>query len=137
MSDVLVERALARLEDLSPTQLKKVLLLYEVPKSEIPPAGTQGEQAIAIVEYARQKEGKRLTKLFKVINQVAHPKTPKNIDKLLLYLINRTDQKIQLRQAIKAHDKRYPFFCLIHGDKYQCHDRFFDRLVRYDLPKLT
>jgi len=129
--------ALARLEKLSPTQFKKVLLIYEVPNSEIPQAGTKGEQEVAIVEYACQKEGKQLTKLLEVVNEVApSEKIKKNGPDLRSYLINRTDQKIELRKAINAHDKQHPFLCLIHGDKYQCHDRYFDRLTQYDLPDL-
>lgn len=63
------EHALTQLESFSVTQFKKVLLLYDVPNSEIPQAGTLGEQAIIIVEYARQKEGKQLTHLFEVIDR--------------------------------------------------------------------
>jgi len=74
--------ALTMLENLSPTQFKKVLLLYEVPKSEIPQAGTLGEQAIAVVEYAHQKEGKQLTDLSEVINKVTSQKTYNKIDEI-------------------------------------------------------
>ncbi|MEK8021533.1 MAG: serine protease [Candidatus Parabeggiatoa sp.] len=65
------EQVLELLECLSITQLKKVLLLYKVPKSEIPPAGTQGEQTIALFEYAYQKEGEQFTKLLNIIYKVA------------------------------------------------------------------
>jgi hypothetical protein len=64
------EQVLELLERLSITQFKKVLLLYKVPKSEIPPAGTQGEQTIALFEYAYQKEGEQFTNLLNLIYKV-------------------------------------------------------------------
>jgi len=74
----------------------------------------------------------------KVENELKNThKITRNIPDLRSYLINRVDQKRRLRQAIAAHNKQYPFLCLIHGGKYQCHDRFFDCLVHYDLPQLT
>ena len=67
----LKEQVIELLERLSITQFKKVLLFYKVPKSEIPPAGTQGEQNIALFEYAYQKEGEQFTNLLNVIYKVA------------------------------------------------------------------
>jgi predicted house-cleaning noncanonical NTP pyrophosphatase (MazG superfamily) len=131
-----IEHAIERLENLSVIQFKKVLLYYQVSKSEIPDAGARGEKAIAVVEYARQKEGEQLTDLFKVINEVAPQKKYQiNVNDLRTHLINRTDQKLELNKAIKEHNRQYPFFCLIHGDKYQCHDRYLERMLKYDLHK--
>jgi hypothetical protein len=140
-----VERALTRLESLSSTQFQKVLLFYEVPNSEISQAGTQGEQAIAIVKYASQKEGEQLTKLLEVINKVApnnkvaHPKKYKvNFGDLRPHLPNRRPQERKLGKAIKGHcDKQRPLLCLIHGEEYQCNERFVDRLAEYYLPTVV
>jgi hypothetical protein len=139
MSDDPVERALAMLEDLSSTQLKKVLLLYRIPNSEIPQAGTQGQQAVAIVEYALQKDGEQLAKLFEVINKVAPQKKYKlNVDDLRPHLPNRRSQESKLGRVIHTHhDKHRPLFCLIHSDERQCSDRFVDRLAKYYLPKVV
>jgi len=60
----------------------------------------------------------------------------KNYPDLRPYLIGRQKQVMSLLKAVNVHDKQYPFLCLIHGDQHQCHDRFFDRFVKYDLPKL-
>ena len=65
------EQVLELLERLSITQFKKVLLLYKIPKSEIPPAGTRGEQNLALFEYAYQKEGEQLTNLVNLIYKIA------------------------------------------------------------------
>jgi hypothetical protein len=65
------ESILKLLESLSITQFKKVLLLYKVPKSEIPHAGTFGEQTIALFEYAFQKEGEQFPVLLENIYKVA------------------------------------------------------------------
>jgi hypothetical protein len=65
------EQVIELLERLSVTQFKKVLLFYKVPKSEIPPAGTQGEQNIALFEYDYQKEGEQFTNLLNIIYKMA------------------------------------------------------------------
>jgi hypothetical protein len=65
------ESILELLESLTVTQFKKVLLLYNVPRTQIPPAGTFGEQTIALFEYALQKEGEELTQLLELIYKVA------------------------------------------------------------------
>jgi hypothetical protein len=140
-----IERAIELLENLSVTQFKKVLLIYQVPKSDIPPAGTQGEQAIAVVEYTIQKEGEQLTGLFEVINKVAPQKKDQihadplkiNIDPLIFHLANRAKQEDRLSTAIYHHNqKQHPFICLIHGDQDQCSDKFVDRLVQHYLPSV-
>lgn len=82
--------------------------------NKIPSAGSLGKQAIGKKNNFRNQN---------------------NIPDLRPHLINRTDQKIELRKAIRKHNKKYPFFCLIHGDNSQYHDRYLERMVRYDLPK--
>lgn len=58
---------------------------------------------------------------------------------LLPYLPDRTDQEDILKQAVRrwqARSKRQPFICLIHGDEFQCHYEFFERLRKVALPPL-
>lgn len=91
-----------------PLRIKKNLLLASLQTNYFQARALSRQIVIvdACANYTTdQKERKRLTKLFKVINKVVHPKTPKNIDKLLPYLINRTAQKIRLRQAINLNQK--------------------------------
>ncbi len=133
-----IEHAIERLENLSVIQFKKVLLYYQVSKSEIPDAGARGEKAIAVVEYARQKEGEQLTDLFKVINEVAPQKNQiMNVDTLRFHLPNRRTQESKLGRAIKTHhNKHRPLVCLIHSDETQCSDRFVKRLAKHYIPRL-
>jgi len=127
-----------RLKTLLSAQFDDVLLLYEVPNEYLSTAAQQMTPISELIKYARQQEGEQLTHLFEVINEVTQkPNLPKSATDIGVYLINRLDQKIKLRQAIRAHNKKYPFLCLIHGDEHQRDDRFFDSLVQDELPKLT
>jgi hypothetical protein len=58
---------------------------------------------------------------------------------LLPYLCDRSDQEIALDNALqyhRGHTPRRPFLTIIHGDEYQCHDMFKQRLRDISLPKL-
>ena len=59
------------------------------------------------------------------------------IPPLLPYLPNRGVQEFELCQAIqKIHYRklRRPLICVVHGDEYQSHDTFFQRLKEVCLP---
>jgi len=93
------------------------------------------ESANGLIEFIEQYS-QGLSHLSKVINEVTKtPNLPNNPRDIGAYLINRQDEYKLLGDAISKHDKQYPFLCLIHGDKYQHHHRYFQRLVLYDLPK--
>jgi len=125
-----------RLKRLLPAQFDDVLFLYEVPDEYLSIAAPQITKITELINLALQKEDEQLTNLFEVINEVAPQKKYEiNVNDLRTHLINRTDQKLELNKAIKEHNRQYPFFCLIHGDKYQCHDRYLERMLKYDLHK--
>jgi hypothetical protein len=57
----------------------------------------------------------------------------------LPYLCDRSPQKEKLRGAWLAHRclrPRRPLLCVIHGDEYECHDKFIERLKAEWLPEL-
>ena len=63
----------------------------------------------------------------------------REIPSLLPYLPNRTDQEFELGQAIQilfAKTPRQPLVCIVHGDEFQSHDKFLERLCMVSLPRL-
>ncbi|WP_413176451.1 hypothetical protein [Anabaena azotica] len=62
----------------------------------------------------------------------------REIPSLLPYLANRSEQEYELDKAIKKLIEKnlpYPLICIIHGDEYQSHDKFLERLHKVSLPK--
>lgn len=58
---------------------------------------------------------------------------------LLPYLCDRSEQEIALESALRHHRDhmpRRPFIIVVHGDEYECHDMFKERLKVVSLPKL-
>lgn len=57
---------------------------------------------------------------------------------LLPYLPNRNVQEFELcqvMQTISREQLRHPLICIVHGDEYQSHDTFFQRLCEISLPR--
>ena len=66
-------------------------------------------------------------------------KERRDIPPLLPYFVNRSSQQIELKEALKKlfnHPYSQPLLCIIHGDKLQCHDTFFQFLEKEFLPKI-
>ncbi len=59
------------LNKLMPTQFEAVKFRYGVPEEHIPQRVAQNEQAIAVIQYALQREGEALAQLLDTIHQVA------------------------------------------------------------------
>lgn len=58
---------------------------------------------------------------------------------LLPYLPNRSEQESELGEALQLLLKQFPphpLVCIIHGDEFQSHDKFSERLRKFSLPKL-
>jgi hypothetical protein len=53
---------------------------------------------------------------------------------LLSYLANRSIQEFELTEAIKNRDKSRLLVCIIHGDEFQCHYKFLERMQKDFLP---
>ena len=56
---------------------------------------------------------------------------------LLPYLANRSAQEEALEEALEYFQesaKPYPFICVVHGNEYECHDMFLERLRLVSLP---
>lgn len=58
---------------------------------------------------------------------------------LLPYLPNRSEQEFELGKAIQLLLKKvlpHPLVCIIHGNEFQSHDKFLERLRKLSLPRL-
>ncbi|MEG4118404.1 hypothetical protein QUA43_13135 [Microcoleus sp. N9_B4] len=58
---------------------------------------------------------------------------------LLPYLANRSEQEFELGKAFQKFMKQIPprpLVCVIHGDEFQSHDKFLERLQKLSLPRL-
>lgn len=56
----------------------------------------------------------------------------------LPYLLNRNKPEMELRKALLAHRlfaRQRPLVCLIHGDEFECHEDFINRIHK-SLPKI-
>ena len=63
----------------------------------------------------------------------------RTIPSLLPYLANRSDQEFELRQKIRTHlqqTRKCPLVCIIHGDEFQSHDKFLEKLQKVTLPRM-
>ena len=61
------------------------------------------------------------------------------VPSLLPYLPNRTDQEFELGRAVQklmTQTPRRPLVCIVHGDEFQSHDKFLERLRKVSLPRL-
>jgi hypothetical protein len=57
----------------------------------------------------------------------------------LPYLLDRSEQEKELRNAILGHrisSPLRPLLCIVHGDEFECHAGFLDRLEKISLPKI-
>ena len=67
------------------------------------------------------------------------PQPKKTVPPLLPYLANRSEQEYELETTIQTHLKQRsnnPLVCIFHGDEYQCHDMFLQRLKQRSLPRM-
>ena len=62
----------------------------------------------------------------------------RSIPPLLPYLCDRSEQEYHLAQALQKLNQQphRPLVCIIHGDDFQSHDMFLERLKQVSLPKL-
>jgi hypothetical protein len=60
----------------------------------------------------------------------------REIPALLHYHCDRSDQEIQLEEALRSEGPAGPLVCIIHGDEDQCHDKFLERLRLISLPRI-
>jgi hypothetical protein len=61
------------------------------------------------------------------------------IPNILPYLSDRSEQEKALKKALETLQEtksRRPFVCVIHGDEYECHDMFLERLRHAALPRI-
>ena len=61
------------------------------------------------------------------------------VPSLLPYLPNRTEQEFELGRAVQklmTQTPRRPLVCIVHGDEFQSHDKFLERLRKVSLPRL-
>lgn len=58
----------------------------------------------------------------------------RKIPSLLPYLVNRIEQEYELGRVI-VRNSPSPLICIIHGDEFQSHDKFLERLHKVSLPR--
>ncbi|MBW8873858.1 MAG: DUF4062 domain-containing protein [Acidobacteria bacterium] len=58
------------------------------------------------------------------------------IPNLLPYLCDRSTQEFELEEALAARPRNRPLLAVVHGDEYQSHEMFFERLQKVSLPRL-
>lgn len=64
---------------------------------------------------------------------------PKPHPVLLPYLCDRSEQEIELSEGVRSHRLARgsrPLVLLIHGDEWECHQEFIERIQTINLPKL-
>lgn len=64
----------------------------------------------------------------------------RELPSLLPYLPNRVDQEFELGQAFQKIFRQaspHPLVCVIHGDEFQSHDKFLERLQKLSIPRLS
>jgi inactive STAND len=69
--------------------------------------------------------------------EVSPQSSRKEVPSLLPYLPNRREQEEELEKAIQGHLQgvsRNPLVCIIHGDEFQSHERFLERIKKRSLP---
>jgi hypothetical protein len=75
-------------------------------------------------------------------NYLASKAFKREIPRLLPYLPNRHEQESKLKEAYKSYQEflnqgsSRPLVCIIHGDEFQTHDTYFERLQKYSVPQL-
>jgi hypothetical protein len=62
--------------------------------------------------------------------------TGRPIPTLLPYLCDRSTQEFELEEALAARPRNRPLLAIVHGDEYQSHEMFFERLQKVSLPRL-
>jgi hypothetical protein len=75
--------------------------------------------------------GKKISKNF--------PITSRKVPRLLSYLPNRGEQDFKIYQAFKKcleQSLPHPLVCIVHGDVFQCHYEFLERLQKVSIPRL-
>jgi hypothetical protein len=58
------------------------------------------------------------------------------IPRELPYLCDRSQQEFDLDDALRGGPRNRPLLAVVHGDEYQCHEMFLERLTDMTLPKL-
>jgi hypothetical protein len=60
----------------------------------------------------------------------------REVPALLHYHCDRFDQENQIEEALKCSGRDGPLVFIVHGDEYQCHDKFMERLSLISLPRI-
>jgi hypothetical protein len=60
----------------------------------------------------------------------------REVPALLHYHCDRFDQENQIEEALKRSGRDGPLVFIVHGDEYQCHDKFLERLSLISLPRI-
>ncbi len=112
-----------------------------LPSNRIPVASwSNADEAFRdVVSGIRKAVEKRRAKPSPISDQpVAKRFNREKMRPLLPYLCDRSDQETELGISLRSHQKEKntrPIVCLIHGDEYEAHGWFLERLCYKSLPK--
>jgi hypothetical protein len=60
----------------------------------------------------------------------------REVPALLHYHCDRFDQESQIEETLRRTTHDGPLVVIVHGDEYQCHDKFLERLSLISLPRI-
>jgi inactive STAND/Domain of unknown function (DUF4145) len=63
-------------------------------------------------------------------------RTIREVPALLHFHCDRFDQEHQIEETLRQHTHAGPLVFIVHGDEYQCHDKFLERLSLISLPRI-
>ncbi|QMS86096.1 hypothetical protein HUN01_00235 (plasmid) [Nostoc edaphicum CCNP1411] len=94
------------------------------------------------LEKDEELHQKNLTELKEILYRLKirfkQSRKSRPIPPLLPYLCDRSEQEYHLAKALQKLNQQAhrPLVCIIHGDDFQSHDMFLERLKQVSLPKL-
>ncbi len=121
-------------EELQSLQYPQMPQFYRTPNKII-----EFWQREAISKKYTPKKTSKGSQRSRDVNYSTSKAAKKEIPPLLPYLSNRHEQERELKQAYQkflSQGLPRPLVCIIHGDEFQTHDTFFERLHKYSVPQL-
>jgi len=120
-----------------PTPFAKFQLL---PNNRVPVSGwpNANEAFASIAQSLRQAVERLRAKPEPPSDRAARLLNRSRLRPLLPYLCDRSEQEGELASHLRRHQQEKstrPLLCLIHGDEFECHGEFLERLRYKSLPK--
>lgn len=96
-----------------------------------------GNKVIHIQDLHVGMEARELAEVLKrVLPAENAEKKAKRIPPLLPYLADRSEQEFKLQDALDRHQQAHPLIVIVHGDEFQCQDKYLERVQSVSLPRM-